>query len=268
MNGNIGVGEQGVNHETVDRENRLFVAQVQQRQVAMQRGAALDLLLGLGGVVEVQRDALHHVGQGQHFLYGVVAHVFDQVHHQLVVADPELAKAPEAGARVHQVVEQHPALGVQNFVTRKLGRVALVDRDHHVVERVRKAAATAVTLVHHPRRRRRAGVDDVVLGFLAGVAHGLGRVVVERKMGARHVGQVGGDVPVGDRYLAVLHVLGMHEFDLVDQIHFVQQNGAHKAVEVAARDKPVFLVGHGTLPGCGLKKRFYSFDLNRSPATP
>ena len=79
-------------------------------------------------------------------------------------------------------------------------------------------------------------------------------MVVEHEMCSRHVGQVGGDVALGDLYLAVLHVLGVHELDVVDQVQLVQKDGASQPVEVAACDKPVFLVGHGWLRGWHMRK--------------
>jgi hypothetical protein len=79
-------------------------------------------------------------------------------------------------------------------------------------------------------------------------------MVVEHQMRPRHVGQVGGDVAAGDLHLAVLHVLGVHELDVVDQVQLVEQDGTGQAVEVAARDEPVFLVGHGELRDEPMKK--------------
>lgn len=101
------------------------------------------------------------------------------------------------------------------------------------------------------------GVDDVV-GALAGDAHGLAQVVVKSEVGAGHVGQVGGDVAGGDGDLAVLHVLGVHELDVVDHVEFVEQHGADQAVEVAAGDEAVFLLRHDvfcSFPGLSLNPR-------------
>ena len=41
------------------------------------------------------------------------------------------------------------------------------------------------------------------------------------------------------RDLAVLHVLGVDELDLVDQVELLQEHGADEPVEVAARDEAV-----------------------------
>jgi hypothetical protein len=40
----------------------------------------------------------------------------------------------------------------------------------------------------------------------------------------------------------------MDKLDFVDQIEFVKQNGTGEPVEIAARDKPEFFVGHASLP--------------------
>jgi hypothetical protein len=96
----------------------------------------------------------------------------------------------------------------------------------------------AVVFVDHPGGGRRLGVDDVV-GLLAD-AHRLAFVVIEGEVHAFHVGKVGGDVAVGDLDHPVLHVLGVDELDLVDEIELLEDGGAHQPVEVAARDQPEF----------------------------
>src|SRR3569833_3730938 len=54
----IGLRVQGGNHEPVDRINRLFTAEGEYDHLAVQRRPALDLLLGLRIVFEVQLDTL------------------------------------------------------------------------------------------------------------------------------------------------------------------------------------------------------------------
>ncbi len=72
--------------------------------------------------------------------------------------------------------------------------------------------------------------------------------MIERQMHARNKRQIGGDVAFRNFDLAVLHVLGMDELDLVDHVELVEQNGADQAIEIAARHETIFLVGHASLP--------------------
>jgi hypothetical protein len=116
----VALGVQRIDHEAIDGEDGLLAAQVEHGEVLVHLAAAPDLLLGLFGVLEVEVDALLDVGQGQDVVDAVAAAVGDQIHHQLVVADAELAEAAEAGARIHQVVEQHPVLGVEDFLAREI----------------------------------------------------------------------------------------------------------------------------------------------------
>jgi hypothetical protein len=58
------------------------------------------------------------------------------------------------------------------------------------------------------------------------------------------VRQVGADVASRDLDLAVLHVLGMDEQDVVDQVELFQQDGAHQAVEIAAGHQPELAFSH------------------------
>src|SRR3712207_1785685 len=76
------------------------------------------------------------------------------------------------------------------------------------------------------------------------VAADLARMMVEGEMAARHIGQVGRDVARGDRHLAVLHVLRVHEADLVDELQLLEEHSADQPVEVAAGDETVLGGGH------------------------
>jgi hypothetical protein len=50
----------------------------------------------------------------------------------------------------------------------------------------------------------------------------------------------------------------MYEFNLVDQIQFLQQNGADETIKVAARNQPVFLTGHGSASSLRRQTAFVS----------
>ena len=209
------------------------VAEVEHHEVAVHGRAALDLLDGEVGVLEVQVDALGDVRRGEDVLDARRRAGVDQLHHQLVVRDPEVAEAAEAGARVHQEVEQHPAGRMQDLAERELGGVALVDRVHQLLD-AREAAGAAEVLVHHAGGRIGAR-DDHVVGRVALDADRLRVVVVEREVHARVVREVGGDVTGADLDLAVLDVLGMNELDVVEDAEVLEERGAHQPVEVAAR---------------------------------
>jgi hypothetical protein len=114
-------------------------------------------------VLAVKVRALLDVGQREDLVDRVVAAVVDQLHHELVVRHAEILEAPEARARVHQVVQQHPAFRVEDLVERELRRVGLVDRVHQLGRNAREAARTAEVVVDHARGRRRFRVDDEVL---------------------------------------------------------------------------------------------------------
>ena len=69
--------------------------------------------------------------------------------------------------------------------------------------------------------------------------------MVEGEADAGDVGQVGRDVAGVDLDLAVLHVLGMDEQDVVEQSELLEQRGADEAVEVGAGDEAVACCGGG-----------------------
>ena len=169
----------------------------------------------------------------------MVAAVSDEIHHQGVVADAELAEAPQAGARIHQVVEEHPALRDRGSPPGKLGRIGLSTAAiMSSVTRGRPSCHRSSSR-DHPCRRRCVGRNDVV-GPFAGVAHGFGQVMVEGEVGAGDVGRVGGDVAVADLDLAIPHVLGMDELDVVDEVGSSFNSTAHtrpsKSLRVTRRN--------------------------------
>jgi hypothetical protein len=111
-----------------------------------------------------------------------------------------------------------------------IGRIGLVDGGHHLFGDGREPCLAAVMVPHHARRGRRGGVEDEA-GLVAHPRRFAG-VVVNRQMDAGHERQIGCDVPVADGNQPVLHVLGVNELDVVDQVQFAQQNRADQSVEI------------------------------------
>jgi hypothetical protein len=60
-----------------------------------------------------------------------------------------------------------------------------------------------------------------VVGREIGDPQHLALVVVKGEPRMRRVGQIGGDVVLGDLDQSVLHVLGMNELDVIDQIQLL-----------------------------------------------
>ena len=241
-------GEQRVDHEAVPGVDDLLFPQVDDHDTAADAAAAPELVDERRRLLVVELHPFPHVRQLQDLVDAVVLAGLDQLHHQLVVRDPEVAEAPQPGAAVHQEVEQHPAGGREHLLQRVLGRVGLVDGPHQLRRDLREPLRPAVVVVDHPGRRGRVGVDDVVGGD-GGVANGLAAVMVEHEMGVRRVGEVGGDVAGPDLHLPVLHVLGMDEQDVADQPELLEQHGTHQPIEVTPGDQPVSL-HRRTQPPC------------------
>ena len=83
-------------------------------------------------VAAVLRETLLDVRQRQDLFDAQREAGIDEVHHELVVRDRELPKAPEPGARIHEVVEEDPALRIEHLVAREPSGVGLVDLGHHL----------------------------------------------------------------------------------------------------------------------------------------
>ena len=224
--------------------------------------AALDLLGGAVGVREVELDALGDVGRGEDLLDAHRRAGVDQLHHQLVVRDAEVAEAAEAGARVHQEVEQHPAGGVEDLVRASnwaASPLSTASMSSSMPGNVASRRRSARRPRARPTRRR------ATMTWLSGRpvdAERLRVVVVERDVDVRVVGEVGGDVTGAELDLAVLHVLGMDELDVVEDAEVLEKGGAHQPVEVAARHESEALclkLRHGNTRSAG-----YASGMTRS----
>ena len=75
------------------------------------------------------------------------------------------------------------------------------------------------------------------------VAGDLGFVVVERDVNAGDVREIRRDVVACDFDLAVLHVFGMHEENVVDHFHVFEKYGTNEAIKIAASDEAVLVHG-------------------------
>ena len=145
-------------------------------------------------------------------------------------------KRPEPGARVHQEAEQDPAVGIEDLAFVELRGVGLVDGLHDLLGHAGEALSSAEVFVDHARGRVRARDRDAIAGVLDD-AEVLRAVMVERERDLGAVRQVRRDV-VGRKFdLAVLHVLGVDEQDVVEDPELLQQGGADETVEVAAGDQ-------------------------------
>jgi hypothetical protein len=229
----VALGEHRVDREAVRGVDDLLVAEVEHHEVAVHGGAAADLRGGPVGVLEVELHALGHVRQLEDLLDAQRGADVDQLHHELVVGDPELAEAAEARARIHEEVEQRPAGRLEDLLERELGGVALVDGLHQLADAGERRLGPEV-LVDHAGGGLRAGHDHVVARPALDPDR-LRVMVVERDVHARVVGKIGGDVAGAELDLSVLHVLRVDELDVVEHAEVLEEGGAHQPVEVAAR---------------------------------
>ena len=203
----------------------------------MQVGTAPHLILEPHLVSEIEIYPLAHVIQFKDVVDVEVGAVLHQGAHQCEIGDAEGAETAESGAGVHQKAEQLPTLRVEHIVDAEAARLGLVDCREHVVEGGGKPIDAPKMVKDYPRGGRCCGVQHV-FRVVRPPTQGFAYVIVEGQVYPRHIGEVRGDVLSADRDHAVLHVLGVHEKDLVDQVQMLEQDGADKAVEIAARDQP------------------------------
>src|SRR5580658_10296834 len=105
-----------------------------------------------------------------------------QLHHQVIVGNTKLPEAAEPRTGVHQEIQKHPALRVENLVGVELGRVRLIDRAHDLLANSRELCLSAKISKYDAGRGERIGVYDVICRPLLAQALDLARMMVKRQM--------------------------------------------------------------------------------------
>src|SRR6266705_3271164 len=64
--------------------------------------------------------------------------------------------------------------------------------------------------------------------------------MIKHQMAALDVRKICRNVAGFDCNFAVLHVLWMHKYNLIDHVQFFEQNGANQTIKITSRHQPVF----------------------------
>ena len=130
-------------------------------------------------------------------------------------------EAPQPGTRVHQIVQQHPSLRVQDLIYSKVRAVPLVNGCHQVVADPGKGFFAAVIIIYHAGRAAGIGINDqLAAGFYCLQPVHFGFVMVKGQAYPRIVGQVGGNITLRQFNFAILYILRMDKLNLINQIQF------------------------------------------------
>ena len=148
MDGYLDFRMHRVYHETVSGVDRLFFPEINHDDFIIDLSNPCKLLLEELLLFKVQVHALLYIRQFKDFLYGMVDAVIDQLHHQIVIRDTESAETSQAGARIHQEIQQHPVSRIQNFVLCKIRTVSLIDSFHDLFGHPREDLFTTIVIVY------------------------------------------------------------------------------------------------------------------------
>ena len=68
--------------------------------------------------------------------------------------------------------------------------------------------------------------------------------MIETKMATSNVREIGQNIELVDLDFAILYVFRVNELNLAKNIHFLEQHGADKPVEIASCDQTILLQRH------------------------
>ena len=95
-------------------------------------------------------------------------------------------------------MQQHPALGVENFLQGEIGAVALIHRSHQFFAHIWKGGFAAEIIVYHSGGAAGVGINNQLsVGFLGFEAVYLRFVVVKGHAHPGIIRQVGGNIVIG-----------------------------------------------------------------------
>ena len=160
-------------------------------------------------------------------------------------------EAPEPRAGIHQEIKENPVRGIEDFFLCEICAVALVDRPHDLFGDPLEDLGASVIVVNHPRCGLGISVNnETALCLLDIDAEQFALVMVESEPDPVVEGKVRGDVICRDVDFSVLDVLGVYEFDLVDDVKLLQEHGADEAVKITSGDQAL-------LCRCGIVRAFH-----------
>jgi len=195
----------------------------------------MDHLRETPRLLEVELHALLHVRLFEDLADAHVPAVVDQLLHELVVADAELAESAEPRPGIGEKAEEDPPLRIQYLLPGKLPRIHLVHCLDHVAVGG-KLLRAAVVFVDDPRRgRRESALALHVLRPADAVV--LRRMVVEPHPAAGDVRYVRQHVVLRRLKESVLKILRVDELPRVDDPRLLEQHTADQAVEIRACDQ-------------------------------
>src|SRR6056297_1340121 len=96
LDGHVGFREEGIFYETVSRVDRLFAAKIDNQNVVVKAAGLLHLGTELVLVLKIELHPFGNIRERENIVDIVVRTVFDQIHHQLIVADTEIPKPSES----------------------------------------------------------------------------------------------------------------------------------------------------------------------------
>ena len=239
---------QRVDHKAVAGMDHFFIAQVKDNDLVINLRDPLQLSFEKVRLFKIKIDPLLHIRKFKDLINVMFQAIIDQLHHQSIIRNPEIMEASEAGPRIHQIVKKHPAFRVQDLIHGKIGTVTFVHRGHQIIRNARECFLPSIVVINHPCGALCVRIyDQFTAGFDCFEAVHFRFMVVKSDRDTRVIRQVGGDIIFAQFDLAILHILGMDKFDLVDQIQFFQHHGACQTVKIASCYESSRLVIHSVI---------------------
>jgi hypothetical protein len=210
-----------VDEETVSRIYLRFIEKVDYREVFVKGSASGKLSTKELVLLKIPFHPFPDVRLGKYLLYRERAAPFHHLHHKAVIADTVVFIASQAGPRIYDKGEKHPALRLEDFIFFQLAAIATIHVFHHFSELRRESVLSAKVVPDNPRTAWLELAGPVVCivesepVFFAGM-------MVEPKSYTGDIGYVGKDIGFADLYEPILNIFGMDELPFIHHPHMLK----------------------------------------------
>ncbi|OQA23929.1 MAG: hypothetical protein BWY61_01335 [Firmicutes bacterium ADurb.Bin354] len=154
-------------------------------------------------------------------------------------------ESSESGSCIHKEIHQYPACGIEDLFFGKISAVALVNCKHYLVGNALEFFLTAIVIIYNSGSRLCITVyDESALPVLILASLQLTLMMIKRNTHSVIKRQIGRYIIRCDLNLSILNVLGMHKFDLIDEIYLLEEHRTNKSVKITSCNKSLL---HHTL---------------------
>jgi len=162
----------------------------------------------------INLNTLYHIRKRKNLLCGHGTAGIDQLLHQLIIWDAEIAPASQSGTGIHNKSNQDPSGRVKDLINRKICRIYFINSFHHIVKLWKLLFATIILI-----NNTCTGWGNTALSLILScklLSLMLTGVVIKPKSTALYIRNICKTIILCDLNQSILQILWMGKFPVID----------------------------------------------------